>query len=142
MAACYGVGRYRKGPSLDPKDKRIAAHVEDHPLDYADFQGAIPDGQYGAGTVETWDRGTWEPLGDPEAGMQKGELTFVLHGTRLNGRFHLVRMKPKPRQRGDNWLLFKGHDEAERPGADAAVIEQDIPFHPPSPRGRRGKTTR
>ncbi|HEY6432378.1 MAG TPA: DNA ligase D [Acetobacteraceae bacterium] len=124
----------RKGPSLDPKIKRIAAHVEDHPLDYAGFQGTIPDGQYGAGTVETWDRGTWEPLSDPEAGMAKGDLTFVLHGTRLNGRFHLVRMKPKPRQRGDNWLLFKGHDEAERAGADAGIIEQETPFHPPAPR--------
>ena len=79
----------RKGPSLDPKDKRIAAHVEDHPLDYAGFQGTIPDGQYGAGTVETWDRGTWEPLADPDAGMAKGDLTFVLRGSRLNGRFHL-----------------------------------------------------
>lgn len=135
----------RKGPSLDPRDKRIAAHVEDHPLDYASFQGTIPDGQYGAGTVETWDRGTWEPNGDPDAGMAKGDLTFVLHGTRLNGRFHLVRMKPKPKQRGDNWLLFKGHDEAERPGADALTIEQEVPppapvpRHPPGPPAKAAK---
>ncbi len=129
----------RKGPSLDPKDKRIAAHVEDHPLDYASFQGTIPDGQYGAGTVETWDRGTWEPLNDPDVGMAKGELTFVLHGTRLNGRFHLVRMKPKPRQRGDNWLLFKGHDKGERTGADALTIEQEIAApSPPGPPKREG----
>jgi bifunctional non-homologous end joining protein LigD len=74
----------RRGPSLDPADRRAAARVEDHPLDYAGFQGTIPDGQYGAGTVETWDRGTWEPIGDPEAGMRKGELTFVLRGTRLS----------------------------------------------------------
>ena len=86
----------RKGPSLDPADKHIAAHVEDHPIDYADFQGTIPDGQYGAGTVETWDRGTWEPVNDPDQGMRKGELTFILHGKRLNGRFHLVRLKPRP----------------------------------------------
>ena len=64
----------RKGPSLDPADKRMAAHVEDHPLDYADFEGSIPDDQYGAGKVELWDRGTWQPLDDPEEGMRKGEL--------------------------------------------------------------------
>jgi bifunctional non-homologous end joining protein LigD len=123
----------RKGPSLDPSVKHIAAHVEDHPIDYADFQGTIPDGQYGAGTVETWDRGTWEPLNDPDAGMRKGELTFVLHGQRLNGRFHLVRLRPKPGSRGkaDNWLLFKGHDEYERAGSDAEAIEQATP--PPRP---------
>src|SRR5579863_2185909 len=81
----------RKGPSLDPADKRVAVHVEDHPLEYADFQGVIPDGQYGAGKVETWDRGTWEALDDPAVGMRKGEVRFLLHGKRLNGRFTLVR---------------------------------------------------
>jgi bifunctional non-homologous end joining protein LigD len=123
----------RKGPSLDPADKRIAVHVEDHPLDYANFQGTIPDGQYGAGNVETWDRGKWEPLDDPEAGMRDGEIKFVLHGERLNGRFTLVRLKPRPGQRNrqDNWLLIKGHDEAERAGADATAIEQAAP--PPKP---------
>ena len=85
-----------QGPVARPAIKHIAAHVEDHPLDYAGFQGSIPDGQYGAGTVETWDRGTWEPLNDPDEGMRKGELNFVLPGQRLNGRFHLVRLKPKP----------------------------------------------
>jgi bifunctional non-homologous end joining protein LigD len=132
----------RKGPSLDPSDKRIAVHVEDHPLDYADFQGAIPDGQYGAGTVETWDRGTWEALDDPEAGMGKGELKFVLHGKRLNGRFTLVRLKPRPGQRGrqDNWLLIKGHDEAERVGADATAIEQAAP--PPKSAGKAARKRR
>jgi bifunctional non-homologous end joining protein LigD len=123
----------RKGPSLDPADKRIAVHVEDHPLDYAEFQGTIPDGQYGAGKVETWDRGTWDSLDDPEAGMRKGEIKFILHGKRLNGRFTLVRLKPRPGQRNrqDNWLLIKGHDEAERAGADATAIEQAAP--PPKP---------
>jgi len=116
----------RKGPSLDPADKRIAAHVEDHPLDYANFEGTIPDGQYGAGKVELWDRGTWQPLDDPNVGMRKGELRFVLDGKRLHGRFTLVRLKPRPGQRSrqDNWLLIKGHDEAERAGADAPAIEQ------------------
>jgi bifunctional non-homologous end joining protein LigD len=116
----------RKGPSLDPADKRIAAHVEDHPLDYANFEGTIPDGQYGAGKVELWDRGTWQPLDDPDTGMRKGELRFVLDGKRLHGRFTLVRLKPRPGQRSpqDNWLLIKGHDEAERTGADAPMIER------------------
>src|SRR4051794_36352876 len=117
----------RKGPSLDPADKRIAAHVEDHPLDYADFQGSIPEG-YGAGTVETWDRGTWQPLADPDDGMRDGEIKFVLSGTRLHGRFTLVRMKPRPGQRGrqDNWLLIKGHDAEEQPGVDAAALEAAV----------------
>ncbi|HET6184338.1 MAG TPA: DNA ligase D [Acetobacteraceae bacterium] len=123
----------RKGPSLDPAVKHAAAHVEDHPLDYAAFEGEIPAGQYGAGKVELWDRGTWEPLDDPEAGMKKGELTFLLHGTRLNGRFHLVRLKPKQgeRARPEAWLLFKGHDEFARAGADAPAIEAETP--PPAP---------
>ena len=125
----------RKGPSLDPKDRHVAVHVEDHPLDYAGFAGNIPDGQYGAGKVEIWDRGTWTPLNDPDQGMRNGKLTFALHGQRLNGRFHLVRLRPKPGQRSrqDNWLLFKGHDEAERVGADATTIEHDT-NKPRSPR--------
>ena len=119
----------RKGPSLDPTDKRIAVHVEDHPLDYANFEGSIPDGQYGAGQVELWDRGVWQPLDDPDAGMRKGELKFVLNGIRLHGRFTLVRLRPRPGQtsRQDKWLLIKGHDEAERAGADATALEHDAP---------------
>jgi bifunctional non-homologous end joining protein LigD len=117
----------RKGPSLDSADKRIAVHVEDHPLDYANFEGSIPDGQYGAGDVELWDRGTWKPLDDPEEAMQQGELMFTLDGKRLHGRFTLVRLKPRSGQRNrqDNWLLIKGHDEAERAGADAMTLERD-----------------
>jgi bifunctional non-homologous end joining protein LigD len=120
----------RKGPSLDPADKRIAVHVEDHPLDYAEFQGSIPDGHYGAGTVETWDRGTWEALVDPDEGLRDGEIKFVLSGERLNGKFTLVRLKPRPNQRGkqDNWLLIKGHDADEREGADAEVLEAAVPL--------------
>jgi bifunctional non-homologous end joining protein LigD len=145
----------RKGPSLDPKDKHVAVHVEDHPIDYADFAGEIPEGQYGAGKVETWDRGTWEPLNNPDEGMRKGELTFNLHGQRLNGRFHLVRLRAKPNQRSrqDNWLLFKGRDDAEQPGADAATIEHATAAptaprkparkaksdDPPAPGAKRGK---
>ena len=129
----------RKGPSLDPADKRLAAHVEDHPLDYAEFQGTIPEGQYGAGTVETWDRGTWEPIGDPERGMRKGDLKFVLHGQRLNGRFHLVQLRRRERERQDSWWLIKGHDEYERTGVDATAIEAETPLRLEPARGATGK---
>src|SRR5882672_3603539 len=74
-----------KGPSLDPNDKRMAVHVEDHPLSYASFEGVIPPGQYGAGTVIVWDHGTWEPLGDPHEGYRSGKLKFRLHGQKLKG---------------------------------------------------------
>ena len=81
-----------KGPSLDPGDKRLAAHVEDHPLEYGRFEGTIPAGEYGAGTVKIWDRGVWIPEGDPRQGYAKGRLSFTLKGKRLRGGFSLVRM--------------------------------------------------
>src|SRR5690606_35400731 len=84
-----------KGPSLVPAEKRLAAQTEDHPLDYADFEGVIPKGEYGGGTVVVWDRGYWTPIGDPHAGLEKGDLTFDLAGDKLRGRWHLVRMKPR-----------------------------------------------
>jgi bifunctional non-homologous end joining protein LigD len=124
-----------KGPSLDPGDKRLAVHVEDHPLDYADFEGRIPAGQYGAGTVEIWDRGTWQPMGDPAEGMRDGELKFRLDGQRLHGGFVLVRLKPRAGERAESWLLIKEHDAAEHPGADAAALEVATPD--PSKRTRR-----
>src|SRR3954465_12963757 len=74
-----------KGPSLDPADKRMAVHVEDHPIDYGRFEGTIPKGQYGAGEVIVWDNGTWEPVGDPHAGYRAGKLKFRLHGKKLHG---------------------------------------------------------
>ncbi len=100
------------GPSLDPKEKRLAVHVEDHPLDYGDFEGTIPKGEYGGGTVMLWDEGSWEPVGDAEAGYAKGDFKFVLHGRRLRGTWVLVRMKPKrgERSRHENWLLIKERD--------------------------------
>jgi bifunctional non-homologous end joining protein LigD len=116
-----------KGPSADTADKRLAVHVEDHPLDYADFEGTIPAGQYGAGTVELWDRGTWAPKGDPEAGLAKGELKFTLAGERLNGGYVLVRLKPRAREKAENWLLIKEHDADEHPGLDATAMEQAVP---------------
>ncbi|WP_043360026.1 DNA ligase D [Belnapia sp. F-4-1] len=112
-----------KGPSLDPADKRLAVRVEDHPLDYASFEGTIPAGNYGAGKVEIWDEGSWEPLGDPAADLAAGELKFRLSGQRLEGGFVLVRMKRRGGERAENWLLIKEHDDAEQPGADAAVLE-------------------
>ena len=101
------------GPSFDPKEKRLAVHVEDHPLDYGDFEGTIPKGNYGGGTVMLWDEGTWEPVGDASEGLAKGDLKFVLHGRRLRGKWVLVRMKPKKGERSkhENWLLIKEKDE-------------------------------
>src|SRR5437879_10206755 len=81
-----------KGPSLNPSDKRLAVRTEDHPLSYGTFEGTIPKGQYGGGTVMLWDEGTWEPKGDPKAGLKKGHLSFTLHGGRLNGDWDLIRM--------------------------------------------------
>jgi bifunctional non-homologous end joining protein LigD len=108
-----------KEPSLDPKVKRLAVHVEDHPLEYGSFQGSIPAGQYGAGEVRIWDRGRWIPDGDPRAAYAKGHLAFRLEGRRLTGRFHLVRTRlgsrrgASPRSGGkENWLLFRGSDAA------------------------------
>ncbi len=106
-----------RGPSLDPKDKRLAVHVEDHPVAYADFEGVIPAGQYGAGVVELWDRGTWAPVSaDPAADLAHGEMKFTLVGSRLHGRFVLIRLKPRPGERQENWLLIKEHDEHESAG--------------------------
>ena len=105
-----------KGPSLDPADRRLAVRTEDHPLDYADFEGVIPKGEYGGGTVMVWDTGTWEPLGDAEEAMEKGHLTFLLHGRKLTGRWHLVRTRPTGGR--ESWLLFKGRDEAASESTD------------------------
>lgn len=111
-----------KGPSLVPGEKRLAVHVEDHPLDYGDFEGTIPQGEYGGGTVIVWDRGTWEPLDDPERGYAKGHFDFELHGEKLAGRWHLVRMKGRPREKRENWLLIKGDDEAARSEQDPDIL--------------------
>jgi bifunctional non-homologous end joining protein LigD len=101
-----------KGPSLDPHDRHLAARTEDHPLEYGSFEGTIPEGEYGAGTVLLWDRGTWEPEGDLREMLKKGDLKFTLHGEKLTGSWVLVRMKPHP-ERGDKeeWLLIKHRDE-------------------------------
>jgi bifunctional non-homologous end joining protein LigD len=101
-----------KGPSLDPSEKRLAVRVEDHPLDYGGFEGTIPEGQYGGGTVMLWDRGTWEPEGDPHEGLRKGKLSLTLKGKRLKGGFTLVRMRRDRNGKSarENWLLIKQRD--------------------------------
>jgi len=111
-----------KGPSLDPRDKRLAMQVEDHPLEYGGFEGTIPAGEYGAGTVMVWDRGTWEPEGDPREAYARGRLTFTLHGDKLRGKWHLVRTAADASGR-KRWLLFKGADEEARRG-DGAIVEE------------------
>src|SRR6476659_8078832 len=100
-----------RGPSLSPHDKRLAVHVEDHPLDYGEFEGRIPEGEYGAGSVIVWDRGRWSPVGDPHKGLAKGHLEFELKGTKLRGRWHLVHMKGRDKGSKENWLLIKADDE-------------------------------
>ncbi|HEY8377818.1 MAG TPA: DNA polymerase ligase N-terminal domain-containing protein, partial [Nannocystis sp.] len=106
-----------RGPSLDPRDRRLAVHVEDHPLEYRDFEGVIPEGEYGGGPVMLWDRGRWYPEGDPRAGYRAGKLSFRLDGTKLRGGFTLVRMHGKQEPDKDNWLLIKDDDaDADRDG--------------------------
>lgn len=113
-----------KGPSLIKGEKRLAVHVEDHPLAYADFEGTIPEGQYGGGTVLVWDRGTWEPEGDPHEGYNKGRLTFRLDGEKLHGTWHLVRMAKRPRERQESWLLIKAEDAYARTDEDPDILEE------------------
>ncbi len=114
-----------KGPSLDPGEKRLAVHVEDHPIDYGDFEGIIPKGQYGGGTVLLWDRGTWTPEGDPVAAYKKGNLKFQLDGEKLHGRWVLVRMGARNQEgEHENWLLIKEKDDTAVPGSDDAVVQE------------------
>ncbi len=113
-----------RGPSLVAGERRLAVHVEDHPLDYGSFEGTIPKGQYGGGTVLLWDRGSWTPLGDPHQGYAKGHLEFELHGEKLRGRWHLVRMRGGDQEKRDNWLLIKADDEAARPAEAGDILEE------------------
>ena len=113
-----------RGPSLDPADKRLAVHVEDHPVEYNTFEGTIPDGEYGGGTVMIWDRGTWHPEGDPHKGYAKGHLVFDLDGEKLHGRWHLVRMHGRPNERHDNWLLIKAKDGEARSAGQEDILEE------------------
>ena len=114
-----------KGPSLDPHDRRLAMHVEDHPIEYGDFEGVIPPKQYGSGTVLLWDRGTWIPQGDAEAAYRQGKLKFELHGHKLRGGWMLVRSHGGKYDGERSWLLIKENDEYARAGVDARVVETE-----------------
>ena len=130
-----------KGPSLDPADKRLAMQVEDHPVSYFDFEGIIPEGNYGAGTVMVWDVGTWQPLSplpvngkyvagtDAEAAamLAKGDLKFRLNGKKLKGDFALVKMRGRrPGSKGNEWLLIKKHDDAAVEGYDIEALDESV----------------
>jgi bifunctional non-homologous end joining protein LigD len=111
-----------RGPSLDPGEKRLAVQVEDHPVEYNEFEGTIPEGEYGGGTVLIWDRGHWLPQGNPHRGLEKGHLEFALEGEKLSGRWHLLRMRRRAGETKDPWLLIKADDAAARTGADADIL--------------------
>ena len=113
-----------KGPSLDPHDKRLAVEVEDHPLDYGDFEGTIPKGQYGGGTVMVWDRGYWD-CEDPERAYPKGKLDFTLEGEKLHGGWILTRMRKREGEKRTNWLLIKHRDEFAREGKKNSILDED-----------------
>lgn len=113
-----------RGPSLVPGEKRLAVHVEDHPIEYNAFEGTIPKGQYGGGTVLIWDQGRWIPEGDPHRGYAKGHLDFTLEGHKLKGRWHLVRMRKRPGEKHEPWLLIKSGDEAARGPKDPDILEE------------------
>ena len=117
-----------KGPSLDPAVKVFAAHVEDHPVEYGDFEGNIPAGNYGGGSVMLWDRGTFDLVGDTsgEAQMARGDLKFRLHGEKLNGEFAIIHMKPRARGKGNEWLLIKKRDEFASPGWDVESLAYSV----------------
>ncbi len=113
-----------KGPSYDSKDKRMAVHVEDHPISYSSFEGTIPDKQYGAGKVIIWDNGTWHPIGDPDAGYKAGNLKFELRGHKMVGRWALIRIKGRGSEKQEPWLLIKEKDEYVKPGAEFSVVDE------------------
>ncbi|MFY2640994.1 DNA ligase D [Achromobacter insuavis] len=128
-----------KGPSFDPSVKRMAVQVEDHPIAYNRFEGEIPKGQYGAGKVIIWDRGTWTPVGDPADGYRRGHLKFDLHGVKLRGRWALIRMKGRGSEKQPPWLLVKDRDAAARAESEFSVVDEqpDSVASTPTARARR-----
>ncbi|MFL5241744.1 MAG: DNA ligase D [Gemmataceae bacterium] len=114
-----------KGPSLDPAVKRLAVQVEDHPVDYGSFEGVIPEGEYGGGTVMLWDQGTWEPVGDPDEGYRTGRFKFILHGEKLRGAWMLVRTNRETQYvEKRQWLLFKERDYEARPASEGDILDE------------------
>ncbi len=114
-----------RGPSLTLGEKRLAVRTEDHPIQYLDFEGNIPKGEYGGGSMIVWDRGTWVPEGDPRKGLAKGHLAFALEGARLKGRWHLVRIRPKAGEKSEPWLLMKSEDAFARPAGAPEITEEE-----------------
>lgn len=145
-----------RGPSLDPAEKRLAVHVEDHPIEYAQFEGVIPKGEYGGGSVLVWDQGTWTPEEEPHQAYHAGKIKFWLAGEKLHGRWMLVKMKPRPGEPDKQWLLMKERDEAARPldEYDVLIESQSIQTGrtideiargegaKPTPRAERKRTSR
>jgi bifunctional non-homologous end joining protein LigD len=114
-----------RGPSLTVGEKRLAVRTEDHPVEYLNFEGNIPKGEYGGGSMIVWDRGRWLPEGDPHRGLQKGHLAFSLDGTRLNGRWHLVRIRPRTGEKTEPWLLMKSDDAFGRQPDDSEITDEE-----------------
>ena len=114
-----------RGPSLVAGEKRLAVRTEDHPMQYLDFEGNIPKGEYGGGSMIVWDRGRWSAVFDPDVGLKKGHLEFTLDGTRLKGRWHLVRIRPKRGEKTDPWLLIKAEDEFARPAGEGDITQEE-----------------
>jgi len=114
-----------RGPSLVPGEKRLAVQTEDHPMEYLEWEGVIPKGEYGGGTMIVWDRGSWSAEGDPHKALAKGKLDFSLSGSRLKGRWHLVRMRRRPADSKDQWLLIKGSDEYARSPGEPEIVEEE-----------------
>jgi bifunctional non-homologous end joining protein LigD len=117
-----------KGPSLIAGEKRLAVRTEDHPMQYLDFEGNIPEGEYGGGAMIVWDRGHWEPVIDADTALAKGHLELVLHGSRLKGRWHLVRMRPRPGEKKEQWLLIKSDDEFARHPGEPDITDEATSF--------------
>ena len=136
MVGCSGAGQSARGRRLIQQTAGLLCTLRTIRSDYASFQGRIPDGQYGAGTVETWDSGTWKALEDPEKGMKRGSLRFELRGQRLHGRFTLARVRRDARKQ-EGWFLIKGHDEFAWDGVDALSLERDIPLPTNQKQGRQ-----
>ena len=117
-----------KGPSLDPDENRLAMRTEDHPLDYGDFEGTIPKGEYGGGTVMLWDQGRWipEPGKDPSKTIEEGHLHFTLEGERMKGEWVMFRLKPKPGEKAEPWMLKKVTDEFADPEDGDALVDNCV----------------